>query len=153
MILYERGGIWVDSSVFCNKPLTSWYNFYESKRSFFTFLRNDNKRQQIRLHINPWITSWFMISSPKSPVLNEIMKVLRNKNEHIRMFEEYFWLHRIIAERCSRSPTFASYIKGLPLGDGAHCVYHDRLKSQPMFKRCNTQNWQYLYDNMVAGVA
>jgi len=157
ILLFERGGVWVDSSVFCNRPLLSWFNVTSdhNRSSFFTFLRNDNKKRQLRLRINPWITSWFMVSSPRSHVLQDIMKVLRNRNEHVRTMEEYFWLHRIVAERCSRSPTFASSIKNLPIGDGAHCVNKEGsdLDSQPMFKRCNTENWQYLYDNMVAGVS
>ena len=157
ILLFERGGVWVDSSVFCNRPLLSWLNVTSDGNlgSFFTFLRNDNKNRQLRLRINPWITSWFMVSTPRSHVLLEIMKVLRNRNEHVRTMEEYFWLHRIVAEKCSRSPTFASYIRNLPTGDGPHCVTKadSELDSQPMFKRCNIENWQYLYDNMVAGVS
>jgi mannosyltransferase OCH1-like enzyme len=156
ILLFERGGVWVDSSVFCNRPLLSWFNVTSDGNlgSFFTFLRNDNKNRQLRLRINPWITSWFMVSTPRSPVLLEIMKVFRDRKEHFRMRKEYFWLHRIVAEKCSRSPTFASYIRNLPTGDGPHCVtkVDSELGSQPMFKRCNTENWQYLYDNMVAGV-
>jgi len=147
-ILYRRGGVWVDSTVFCNKPLISWMPSDE----FVSFKRQDNLRQQKRLHITPWITSWFMASKPKSHVMRNIFRVLLNRNEHSRMKEEYFWLHRIVSENYGRDPLFRFFIDRLTLGDGPHCVNRYALESQPMFKRCNTENWQFLLDRQATGL-
>ncbi len=72
ILLEKYGGVWVDASVFCTKPLNEWV-FEYAKNGFFAFEKPGYDRT---------ISSWFIASEFKSPVIsfwhNEVASFWQN---------------------------------------------------------------------------
>ncbi|MEG3754175.1 capsular polysaccharide synthesis protein [Psychromonas arctica] len=73
-LLHEYGGVWADSTTFCNKPLDQWIDKY-SQSGFFAFERPGKDRL---------IASWFFASQVGNPItikLYELMEQYWIKND------------------------------------------------------------------------
>jgi len=60
-LLHEHGGVWADSTTWCNKPLDSWIHDYED--SFFC-TRGDEIYHLP--HLKRVLETWFMMAKPNS---------------------------------------------------------------------------------------
>lgn len=139
-LLYKFGGIWVDASVYCYRPLLDWID--HDHTDFVSFLRYgpDHNNKQ---NISPWITSWFMVGRTNSYVIDKIYSVISNPDEFHRFSNEVYWLHRLVSELANSDKLFMSFIKELMSADTAHCINrekeHENYIPPKMFKRCNLQ--------------
>jgi hypothetical protein len=68
ILLYDQGGIWADASLFPVKPLDAWLPEAVSEVGFFAFERPGPDRL---------ISSWFLVASPKNPILVEWLKEIK----------------------------------------------------------------------------
>jgi hypothetical protein len=79
-LLKKYGGIWVDSTLYCNRPLNEWI-FYHIDSGFFAF----NKCRGDRLQ-----SSWFMYSEKNNLIvsiwLDKIIEYFKINNEVICYF-------------------------------------------------------------------
>jgi len=85
-LLFKYGGLWVDASCYCNKPLDSWlHNNVES--GFFAFSNPARSRK---------IASWFMYADRGNEIVSSVYDML---NVYWNSFSggsyPYFWLHEI----------------------------------------------------------
>jgi Capsular polysaccharide synthesis protein len=96
LLLYQHGGIWIDATVFVNKPLDDWLDEYinRSHTDLWGFQRT--KPLPMRRPIDPFLGSWFLASPRKSRSVANILRVIM-KEPH-RLTKEYFWWHRIVSE-------------------------------------------------------
>jgi hypothetical protein len=140
LLLAKYGGIWVDSSVACNKPLSS---HLDRSLDFVSFRRDDRASKNIRMGFNsrlisPWITSWFMGGPVNSYALRQIRNCVVKFWATPTFPYDYFWLHELVADLAESDITFSKQLNAarLPSGDGAHC-FTGNLTQQSMFKRCN----------------
>ncbi|MFL1406151.1 capsular polysaccharide synthesis protein [Marinobacter sp. M1N3S26] len=64
-LLYHWGGVWVDATTFCLKPLGQWLNV-QAEAPFFCFVQPDScpDRQLI---------SWFISAQPKNPLIYHLL--------------------------------------------------------------------------------
>ena len=101
------------------------------------------------MRIKPWITSWFLASPPKGYVIEEVVKILSDPMQHIRINgakykNEYFWWHRIVAEIARINPTTAGRrISRYPDDETLQCK--KAWLQAPMMKRCaNTRMYSIM---------
>jgi hypothetical protein len=83
ILLNSYGGLWVDSTTFCNKSLNTWLPNYINK-GFFAF----NKPGPDRL-----ISSWFIYSEKENYLTNSWLSSIINYYKIKNKPHNYFWLH------------------------------------------------------------
>ncbi|MGH7884254.1 MAG: capsular polysaccharide synthesis protein [Thermodesulfobacteriota bacterium] len=71
-LLSEYGGVWVDATTYCIKPLDDWIHEYTNS-GFFAFHRPGR---------NKIMANWFMASYPGCPI------VVKMKDRYVRFFEK-----------------------------------------------------------------
>ena len=65
-LLSQYGGIWVDSTCFCTKPLDLWLNNYLHS-GFFAFYRPGKDRL---------LSNWFLVSQVNHPIISKLYEKL-----------------------------------------------------------------------------
>lgn len=88
LLLREYGGVWVDATVFCNRPLDAWLSPLMT-RGFFAFS-------------TPWegrpVSSWFIAAEPHNRLMSfwcsSVVRYWQDRKEA----DEYFWVHRRFAD-------------------------------------------------------
>jgi len=84
-LLARYGGVWVDATCYCNKPLNHWLYDYLTD-DFFVFDRPGDDRM---------ISSWFMAGSKHSYITQEYQKAVnryRAANPKVKLIESSRWL-------------------------------------------------------------
>ena len=82
-LLNKYGGVWVDATTFCNKPLDDWINKY-NKFGFWCF----NKPGPDRL-----ISSWFIFSKKNNYIIIKWYLEMINYWNTNDKIDNYFWVH------------------------------------------------------------
>jgi hypothetical protein len=86
LLLQKYGGLWVDSTCFCNRPLDIWFNEY--MQNFFVFDKP---------YKNFLISNWFIYSSKNNYIINNLLKNLLKYYEYPinNQKQDYFIFHKI----------------------------------------------------------
>jgi hypothetical protein len=84
-LLREHGGVWVDATTYCLKPLDSWIDDYADV-GFFAFDRPKPDRM---------ISSWFLMAKPHNHIIEVWYKMLLDYWSIRSTPDEYFWIHRL----------------------------------------------------------
>lgn len=90
ILLKKYGGLWVDATTFCNKPLNDWLPNYITK-GFFAFEKPAPNRDPKRL-----LSSWFLYSNQNNDIISKwFLKTLRflYKNYYRLDKLDYFFFH------------------------------------------------------------
>ena len=66
-LLTKYGGVWVDATTFCLKPLDSWLEDAAKSHSFFCFRHQSVKSRPIE--------AWFLASSKSAPVIKDTLEI------------------------------------------------------------------------------
>jgi len=103
-LLPKYGGVWVDATCFCNKPLNTWLFDY-LQTGFFAFDRPGPDRM---------ISSWFMASEKENYITLEYQKAANNYwavNPDVTLIEssKWAWLRKYL-ERYDTSIWFKPFI-------------------------------------------
>lgn len=110
-LLKEHGGLWVDATLFCMKPLNDWIHD-SSSNGFFAF---DNPLQQI--------SSFFLYSHIDSPIIVKWFKEMKKYWMEREEMEEYFWTHELFRkcyqedEKFQKNVDKMTKINTIPLHD------------------------------------
>ncbi|MGJ8581264.1 MAG: capsular polysaccharide synthesis protein, partial [Psychromonas sp.] len=122
-LLFEYGGVWADSTTFCNTPLDEWVDAY-STSGFFAFEGPGKDRL---------ISSWFMASEKGAPIpiklyalmkrywiengfsapnekqikITEKLSKILNKNTH----RTKYWFNPIVTKLLGITPYFVLHYK------------------------------------------
>ena len=84
-ILSQEGGVWVDSTLFCIKPLDTWLPQLTMHSGFFAFSRPNPNRV---------ISSWFLASSPDNMISQDLLKrTLKYLHSLDSTPGNYYWFH------------------------------------------------------------
>lgn len=145
LLLMKFGGIWVDASVLCVKPLSEWFDY---TKPFVTFVRHDNGTREAKFLLNgkpiidPWITNWFMAAGGKGKT--KVMEKIARKfaaywNDKNKIHNFYFAFHSIVAHLYNTDSNFQQLVGEPEDAAGPHCISGNPLE-QKMLKRC----WQNL---------
>lgn len=84
-LLREYGGVWVDATVLCERPLDEWLSHYLSEE-FFVFFSPHPDRE---------IASWFITAGPDSFLLGEWSDMVTSYWQRATKPDAYIWLHYI----------------------------------------------------------
>lgn len=91
-LLNEFGGIWVDATVLCRRPLDDWI-FPLLGEGFFAFSRPCEGRE---------LSSWFLaVDRPAHPVVNAWHDCVRAYWGSRSQASTYFWFHSLFEELCA----------------------------------------------------
>jgi hypothetical protein len=120
-LLHRFAGIWVDSTVYCLRPLDGWIAHAMSS-GFFAFNRPMP---------NVMLSSWFLAAEPGSYVVDSWRRGVLAYWKDRAQRDDYFWFHRLFAEAYLSDATFRAIWDATPKlsADGPHCFapYEEEL--------------------------
>jgi hypothetical protein len=96
ILLNTHGGLWVDATTFCNKPLNEWLPNY-ANNGFFAFSKPSNDKL---------ISSWFIYSEKEHYISNAWLKSIVNYYTIHNFPDKYFWLHYLFNDLYDCNNTF-----------------------------------------------
>ena len=144
-LLKDEGGVWADSTTWCNKPLDTWVH---DTRDAFCFTRPDRG-----------IASWFISAQPNSYIIdvwyNAMVEYWKHRIKNTDTFEQqYGWIHALFRQCYSQDKKFKQivdswdkidcYSDGNERGHGPHLFapykkYFYNPISKPIANRINAK--------------
>lgn len=121
-LLAEHGGLWVDATTFCSRPLDQWLPPLV-RGGFFAFSRPGRDRL---------VSNWFLAARPGHPL---VTGWLERSIRYWRLVEKadfYFWCHYLFAEACRSDGEFRACwarMAGIS-ADGPHLVLNNALRTE-----------------------
>ena len=97
-LLHRYGGVWADATTVCMTPLDEWLPSRMSE-GFFAFERPAADRM---------IASWFLAAEKGSYIIDQWRRSVIDYWLQNSEREDYFWLHRLFAQRYDKDPSFRS---------------------------------------------
>lgn len=95
-ILKKHGGLWVDATVLCNKPLEEWIEPHIEK-GFFAFSDPQPGYK---------VCSWFLYSEKENYITEEWHKEVTNYWKNRSKAHHYFWFHSLFNELYQKNNAF-----------------------------------------------
>jgi len=90
LLLHEFGGVWVDATVFCNRPLDEWLP-EAAREGFFAFTALNPARV---------ISSWFLCAAPGHDLAATWCRKTVGYWSNRRDTDDYFWFHHLFRDAC-----------------------------------------------------
>jgi hypothetical protein len=109
-VLDKHGGVWVDATTWCVRPLDEWLAKVLANTGFFAYVRPAPSRP---------LSTWFLAASPQHPILERLKVAIDKLWEQVAgglitlevtddpTSKDYFWLHKILAELMQTDPIIA----------------------------------------------
>ncbi len=125
LLLYEYGGVWVDATCFCNKPLDE---FLADKMDtgFFAFSKPAPDRP---------LASWFLAAQPHNIIIATWLEKALEYWDGRRKANAYFWLHNLLNALLKSDENFTNALSKMPeIGaDQPHSLLHsDGFSASPL---------------------
>jgi hypothetical protein len=93
-LLERYGGVWVDSTVYCLKPLDTWL-FEKLGSGFFAFEKPSSERM---------LASWFLAAYSDNYIVKEWQRRVGEYWAHRTKRHHYFWFHDLFKEAYKADP-------------------------------------------------
>jgi hypothetical protein len=125
-LLTQHGGVWVDATIYCLRPLDDWIG-YATSTGFFAFNRPGPDRM---------LSNWFIAADKENYIphvwLTRSYAYWANRIER----DQYFWHHNLFAEAYEQDLRFKGIWDDTPKlsADGPHCFVPSR---ETLFKPVN----------------
>jgi hypothetical protein len=97
-LLKKTGGLWVDATTFCTKPLNEWFPKYRTQ-GFFAFSNPGPDRL---------ISSWFLFANKNNYLIEQMYQEVMNYWSVNKINTEYFWLHYLFNKLYRSNEKFKS---------------------------------------------
>jgi len=122
-ILKQYGGVWADSTLFCNKPLDDWIS---KETDFFVFSRHDIM-----------LSSWFIYAQKNNYIINQwynkvVEYWIERSSGTDRLNNLYTWIHKLFVECYEEYPKFSEIIDRMEKID-CYPHQHERGRGPHMF--------------------
>ena len=98
ILLDTYGGLWVDATTFCNRPLNKWLSTYV-RNGFFAF----NKPGPDRL-----LSTWFIYSSKKNLITQKWLNAVVDYWKIHNTPHTYYWVHYLFGDLYKTDNVFMS---------------------------------------------
>ncbi|MEM7428604.1 MAG: capsular polysaccharide synthesis protein [Pseudomonadota bacterium] len=92
LLLHEYGGVWVDATLFCNRPLDDWLPA-NCRSGFFAFAAPAGDRP---------ISSWFLAATHTSRLISSWAGLVHSYWQSRERADRYFWLHTSFGQLCEK---------------------------------------------------
>lgn len=118
LLLHEFGGVWVDATLFCHRPLDAWLPGV-MEEGFFAFAEPAPDRP---------LSSWFLAGESHSYLLTAwAARVVDYWTTRARS-DDYFWLHHLFRELCATDRQAAAAWSRVPKisANGPHAAQVDQ---------------------------
>jgi len=89
ILLSKFGGLWVDSTTYCENPLDNWLDEYVKSEGFFAF----DKPGPDRL-----ISSWFLYAEKDNYLIKCWLEKVLNYWNNNESSKHYFWFHYLFGD-------------------------------------------------------
>jgi hypothetical protein len=120
-LLHRFGGIWIDSTVYCLRPLDGWID-QAMPSGFFAFNRPMP---------DVMLSSWFLAVERGSYLIDRWHRGVRAYWEGRAERDHYFWFHRLFADAYGSDERFRAIWDATPKlsADAPHCFapYEEQL--------------------------
>ena len=132
-LLDQHGGIWVDSTVLCLRPLGNWL---ELDRPFFAFGNPGSDRM---------LSTWFLYSAAASYTIQEWHSAANKYWESWKWRRPYYWCHYLFADLYRKDAQFRKHWDNRQVisAEGPHRLVPFR---QRFFEKASNRNLQFLKD-------
>jgi hypothetical protein len=103
LLLQKYGGVWVDSTVICMKPLDDWlFKYFDINydNDFFTF-------KELIEKIN--LSNWFLVSHPNKYIINKFTEKYTNYFKTNLISPKYFQFHQDFCSLMKNDSLFYKY--------------------------------------------
>jgi len=119
-LLKKYGGIWVDATTYCMKPLNEWLCKY-NKEGFFGFERK---------HKGKILSSWFLYGEKDNYIVNEWEKEVINYWKNHNKADNYFWFHKLFTKKYQKDKKFKEIWDKVPKlsASGPHKFTNNKMK-------------------------
>jgi Capsular polysaccharide synthesis protein len=127
-LIARFGGVWVDSTVYCLRPLDRWLP-QAMPRGFFAF----NQPAPDRM-----LSSWFLAAEPGCHIVEAWRRAVRAYWRGRRQRDNYFWFHDLFADTYRSDPQVRAIWDATPKlsADGPHCFApYDQQLLAPVSER------------------
>lgn len=133
LLLQEFGGVWVDATLFCNRPLDEWLPDVMGG-SFFAFAKPAPDRP---------LSSWFLSAAPKNYLVPLWAQRTVDYWANRQKSEDYFWFHHLFREMCDEDPLAAAAWSRVPevRADGPHVLQLEDRMFRPASELIASIDW------------
>ncbi len=133
LLLQEFGGVWVDATLFCNRPLDEWLPD-AMEQGFFAFAAPAPDRP---------LSSWFLsVESHSYLVPRWCQRTIAYWSQR-ESTDDYYWFHHLFRELCADDPLAAEAWERVPkvVADGPHALQSDEFMFQPAPDEPSSIDW------------
>jgi hypothetical protein len=133
LLLHEFGGIWVDATLFCNRPLDEWLPGAMAE-GFFAFAAPAPDRL---------LSSWFLSAVPNHYLVSTWCRRAIEYWSNRPKTEDYFWFHHLFGDMCNADETAAEAWLRVPKisADGPHALQSDGLMYRSQTDVIDSVDW------------
>lgn len=121
-LLRKYGGVWVDSTCYCLKPLDEWLH-QVLPSGFFAFAKPGPDRM---------LSSWFLAAAENNYVIERWYRLTSEYWSTRNVRDHYFWSHYLFAQIYAEDEVFRNKWDATPeiSADGPHYYlpYYDKLR-------------------------
>jgi hypothetical protein len=133
LLLHEFGGVWVDATLFCNRPLDQWLPDVMTE-GFFAFAAPGADRL---------LSTWFLSAVPNHHLVsNWCRRTIEYWSNRLET-EDYFWFHHLFGDMCNADETAAQAWLRVPKisADGPHFLESDGLMYRSQTDVIDSVDW------------
>jgi hypothetical protein len=116
-LLHEYGGVWVDATLLCRRPLDDWLPAL-MEEGFFAFERPAPDRP---------LASWFLAAESGHPLMAKWCQASHLYWQLRLRSHDYFWFHHLFEKLCSADPGFLDRWARVPKLSGAESPHRAQL--------------------------
>jgi len=133
LLLHEFGGVWVDATLFCNRPLDDWLPPVMDE-GFFAFAAPGPGRP---------LSSWFLSAKSGNYLIStwcaRTIEYWRNRTKS----DDYFWFHHLFRDICEAGGESAEAWSRVPKvsADGPHALQFGGLMYRPWKDVIGSIDW------------
>jgi Capsular polysaccharide synthesis protein/Polysaccharide pyruvyl transferase len=133
LLLHEFGGVWVDATLLCNRPLDEWLPSAMIE-GFFAFAAPAHDRL---------LSSWFLSAVPDHYLISAWYRSTVDYWSNRPNAQNYFWFHHLFNNLCNSDDTAAEAWLRVPKisADGPHALQFDGLMYKPQTDAINSVDW------------
>lgn len=105
LLLKKYGGLWVDATMYCNQPLSTWFSEWENAE-FCALPKNRKKTKHM-------IATFFLYSKKESYAINRWCEETQIFWKDIQQTDSYSWVHLRFNDAFDKDEKFRNYYENV----------------------------------------